>query len=240
MAQHLIGEEPLTDPAGLAERMVTQAARVWSQPGDGWRTTWRRWGLLVQATAVEGPFADAGVLLTRAVGELDVEAATVFDFLVSPRGFAVIDPISDEADHHRPPLQTYRWLPGARLECAVTSVRLPGVPPLEFVVLNAIDPGRRIFASTSVLHPGRPGGSAYSGEPAPSRSVRAINSFAVAAEPVGPGRSRLKVLNYADPCGPAPAAVVNLINTKVFLPVMWHRLRVTLTGNCTSTAADRA
>lgn len=240
MATHLIGEEPLRDAVGLADRLVDQAERIWAEPDTGWRTTWRRSGLLVQATEVTGPFAPAGVLVTRAVGDLRSDAPGVFSFLVSPQGFAVIDPLSDEADHHRPPLATFDWLPAARLECAVTGVRLPGVPQLEFVVLNAIDPARRVFASSSVLHPARPGGSVYSGEPAPPDVIRAINSFALAVQPLGAHRCRVLVMNYADPCGPAPAAMVNLINTKLFLPLMWRRLRAALATDAMPTNVDRA
>jgi len=110
-----------------------------------WRTTgWKkevdRNGVLVESKPVSGSFEAAGILVTRAVGEIDAPAQATFDMLVSPAGYAVIDPISKPEDHELPPLETYNWREGSRLEAAVATTNLPMMAVSEFVVLNAIDP----------------------------------------------------------------------------------------------------
>ena len=92
--------------------------------------------------------------------------------LVSPAGYAVIDPISKPEDHELPPLEIYPWRAGSRLEAAIATTHLPMMPVSEFVVLNAIDPKTRIFVSKSILHEKCPGGSKYSGAPAPDQRAR--------------------------------------------------------------------
>jgi hypothetical protein len=159
------------------------------------------------------------------VGEIDAPAQETFDMLVSPAGYAVIDPISKPEDHELPPLETYAWRAGSRLEAAVATTNLPMLPPSEFVVLNAIDPDRRIFASKSILHDACPGGSKYSEEEtAPGGPVRALNTFAIQVDPLADGRCRVRVINYADMAGTTPALVNNLVNTKYFLPALYKRM----------------
>jgi hypothetical protein len=221
--EHIIGEERLTDGAGFADRMVAEAERMWQT--TGWKIEHHKNGLLVESKPVSGAFVESGVLVTRSVGEVDAPAQATFDMLVSPAGYAVIDPISKPEDHELPPLETYIWREGSRLEAAIATTNLPMMPVSEFVVLNAIDPATRIFASKSIIHAGCPGGSKYSNEEVPPNGrVRALNTFAIKIDPISEQRCRILCLNYADMAGNTGAAINNLINTKYFLPPLYRRI----------------
>ncbi len=99
------------------------------------------------------------------------------------------------------------------------------MPVSEFVVLNAIDPATRIFASKSIIHDGCPGGSKYSDVSATAGGrVRALNTFAIKVEPITEQRCRILSINYADMAGKTGAAMNNLINTKYFLPPVYKRI----------------
>ena len=95
----------------------------------------------------------------------------------------------------------------------------------EFVVLNAVDPLSCLFASTSILHAAAPGGSRYSPElPPPSGRIRALSAFAIEVEPIALRQCRVRCINYADLAGLAPAAVLNLVNTRFFLQALFNRM----------------
>lgn len=152
--------------------------------------------------------------------------------LVSPAGYAVIDPISKPEDHELPPLEIYPWCEGSRLEAAIATTNLPMMPVSEFVVLNAIDPETRIFASKSILHEKCPGGSKYSGAPAPSNGrERALNTFAIKIEEVSENRCRIYCVNYADMAGKTAAWMNNLINTRAFFPPLYQRIAKAMKEN---------
>jgi len=221
--EHFIGEERITDGAAFAERMVAEAERMWRT--TGWKKEAEKNGVLVESKPVSGAFEAANILVTRAVGEIDAPAQATFDMLVSPAGYAVIDPISKPEDHELPPLEIYNWSEDSRLEAAVATTNLPMMAVSEFVVLNAIDPGARIFASKSILHDGCPGGSKYSNEQTtPGGRERALNTFAIKIEPISEQRCRVLCINYADMSGKTPALINNLINTKFFLPPLYKRI----------------
>ena len=182
-------------------------------------------GVLVELKPVSGVFEASNVLVTRAVGEIDAPAQATFDMLVSPAGYAVIDPISKPEDHELPPLETYDWRECSRLEAAIATTNLPMMAVSEFVVLNAIDPNTRIFASKSIIHDGCPGGSKYSNEPAvPGGRERALNTFAIKIESISEQRCRVFCINYADMAGNTGALINNMINTKFFLPPLYKRI----------------
>jgi len=225
----LIGEERISDAGAFAERMLCEAERMWSS--TGWKVESQRDGLLIESKAVSGVFESAGLRVTRCAGEIEAPAEVTFSMLISPEGYAVIDPISDPADHDRPPLETYAWRPGSRLEAAVSTADLPMMSTREFVVLNAIDPATRVFASKSILHDGWPGGSQFSGEPPPSSGqVRALNTFAIKVEEVSDRRCRVLCINYADMAGGTPARIANLINTKFFFGPLYKRIAEAVQG----------
>jgi len=222
-SEDIIGEERITDGAAFAERMVVEAERMWRTPG--WKIEHHKNGLLVESKPVSGVFEESNVLVTRSVGEIEAPAQATFDMLVSPAGYAVIDPISKPEDHELPPLEIYQWREGSRLEAAIATTNLPMMPVSEFVVLNAIDPATQIFASKSIIHDGCPGGSKYSHEQtSPNGQVRALNTFAIKVEPITAERCRVFCINYADMAGNTGALINNLINTKYFLPPLYKRI----------------
>jgi hypothetical protein len=227
--EHIIGEERITNAAAFAERMVAEAERIWRTAG--WKIEAHKNGVLVESKPVSGAFAAANVLVTRAIGEIDASAQDTFDMLVSPAGYAVIDPISKPEDHELPSLEVYDWREGGRLEAALATTNLPLLPASEFVVLNAIDPVARIFASKSIIHDGCPGGSKYSNEQTrPGGRERALNTFAIKVEPISEQRCRVLCINYADMVGKTPASINNLINTKFFLPPLYKRIANTMSA----------
>jgi len=122
-------------------------------------------------------------------------------------------------------LEVYDWREGCRLEAALATTNIPLMATSEFVVLNAIDPAARIFASKSIIHDERPGGSKYSDEqPIPGSRERALNTFAIKVEPISAQRCRILCINYADMAGKTSAPINNLINTKFFLPPLYKRI----------------
>jgi len=228
--EHIIGEEQLTDAAMFAERMVEEAERMWST--TGWKVESNKNGVLVESKPVSGVFEPANILVTRSSGVINAPGQATFDMLVSPAGYAVIDPISKPEDHGLPPLETYTWRNGSRLEAAIATTNLPMLPDREFVVLNAIDPAARIFASKSILHVGCPGGSKYCSTPRREGGrERALNTFAVKVEEISEQRCRILCINYADMAGNTPASINNLINTKAFLPPLYKRIAVAMNSN---------
>lgn len=221
--EHIIGEETLEDAEAFAERMAAEVERMWRT--TGWKVETDKEGVLVESKPVSGPFEASEVLVTRSVGEIPAPAQATFDMLVSPDGYAVIDPISKPEDHELPPLEIYTWREGSRLEAAIATTNIPVLPTSEFVVLNAIDPTARIFASKSILHEKRPGGSKYSSAPAVNGAPeRAINTFAIKVEAVDDDSCRVYCVNYADMAGKTSASMNNLINTKAFLPPLYKRI----------------
>ena len=203
--------------------MVAESERMWQT--TGWKIEHNKNGLLVESKPVSGAFEESRVLVTRSVGEIEAPAQDTFDMLISPAGYAVIDPMCKPEDHELPPLETYHWRDGSRLEAAVATTELPRMPVSEFVVLNAIDPRARIFASKSILHAGCPGGSQYSTEP-PSADgrVRALNTFAIKIEPISEQRCRILCVNYVDLAGNTSPVINNILNTKFFLPPLYKRI----------------
>jgi len=228
--EHIIGEELITDGAAFAERMVAEVERMWRT--SGWKVETDKNGVLVESKPVSGPFETSGVLVTRSMGEIDAPAQATFDMLVSPAGYAIIDPVSKPEDHKLPPLETYKWRNGSRLEAAIASTNIPILPNTEFVVLNAIDPATRIFASKSILHESRPGGSKYSSaEQVAGVPERALNTFAIKVEPISDERCRVYCINYANMVGKTSAGMNNFMNTKYFLPPLYKRIAKAMQGS---------
>ncbi|KAJ1630440.1 hypothetical protein T492DRAFT_1116699 [Pavlovales sp. CCMP2436] len=120
----LLGEEDVSDPASarqFASTMVREAEALSPL-------------LLVRASAkVHVPGGGGGEARGRA-------ADALFALLTSPRGYALIDPLSDPQAHAAPLARVDGWR--GRLEVARATT--PAFPWLlaqhEFVVLNAVDP----------------------------------------------------------------------------------------------------
>ena len=246
----LIGEERITDAASarnLAERMVLEATDIWAQPSSQWATVSegdkglafggaadaRSGALLTEAIRIDhGDFARSGVLLTRARGVItDASADATIRHLVSAEGFAIIDPMSDPTDfakYH----EKFPWRGGARLEVADAHAAIPGFAPREFSVLNAIDVKSGVFVSKSILHASKPGGSEFNAHglpPPPNGTVRALNTFAVRATPLGANSCSVEMINFAHLGGSFPWSVTNLINGG-FLNGVYERLQTAMSS----------
>lgn len=225
--EHLIEEVNIADAPTHAKKMIDEANRMFQT--TGWKFESNRNGVLVESKAVSGVFESANVFVTRASGMIQAEASKFFQFMVSPKGYAIIDPVSDPDDHEKAPLEVYQWKEGCRLEAALASTNIPGLPPTDFVVLNAIDPEEMIFASKSILHDSMPGGSRYSGMDKPENGhERAINTFVIKIEPIDSQTCRVLCINYADMCGKTSAGINNFINKKAFFPPLYKRMHKAL------------
>jgi len=221
--ENLIGEERIDDAPAFAERMIEEVERLWQT--TGWKVERDKGGLIVESKPVSGAFEASGVLVTRSLGEASASAKATFDMLISPEGYAVIDPVSKEDDHKVPPLEVYKWHDGCRLEAAIATTNIPVLPSSDFVVLNAIDPSSRIFVSKSIIHDASPGGSKYSNEPDPANGrERALNTFAIKVEEISDNLCRIYCINYADMVGKTSASMNNFINTKAFFPPLYKRI----------------
>jgi len=222
--EHIIGEEKVANGAEFAEKMVEEVERMWQT--SGWKEVYDKNNLLVESKPVVGVFKESGVMVTRAFGKVNANAQATFDMLVSPEGYAVIDPVSKPEDHDLPPLETYAWREGSRLEAAIAQTNIAMLPSTEFVVLNAVDPKERIFVSKSILHDNHPGGSKYCGvQTEKGKPVRALNTFAIRIEEISDEACMISCINYADMCGKTNAFMNNLINEKFFLPPLFKRIR---------------
>ncbi len=227
--EDLIGEEVVTDAPAFAARMFAEAERMWHS--NGWKVESDKDGILVESKPISGALASSGVLVTRCLGEVNASAQATYDMLVSPEGYAIIDPVCKPEDHKRPPLEVYDWHEGGRLEAAIATTTIPTMGTSEFVVLNAMDSLTRTFISKSILHDARPGGSVYSDAGAPENGTnRALNTFGVKIEPLGENRCRVLGINYADMAGKTGAKMNNMINTKVFFPPLYKRIKKAMEG----------
>ena len=222
-SEEILGEQYLEAPVEFAEAMIDEMERLLNT--TGWKVEKKSKNLLVESKPISGPLAASGVLMTRCIGEINAAADKTFELLTSSKGYAVIDPISRPEDHDVPPLTCYPWKDGARLEAAIATTHIPMLPQGEFVVLNAIDPERMVFASKSILHKDAPGGSRYSNETPPeSGRERALNTFGIKIEAISSNKCRISCINYADMAGKTTAWMNNLINTKLFFPPLYKRI----------------
>ncbi|TMW65344.1 hypothetical protein Poli38472_007986 [Pythium oligandrum] len=238
VGEPLIGEELIDANSvyAFADAAIAEAHTIWSS--DGWTVLSNTDGVLNEAKPVSGVFASANVSVTRATAEVDVAAQTLFDLLITPKGYQLIDPLSNPEDFGKDPLETFptdNWRGSGdadkkRLEVARVEAFLPNLTTREFVVLNEIDALERIFVSKSVEHKGDPGCSIYGPDSCrgiSSDPVRALNTFAVSTEPVegDANKCTVRLINYADLSAPEVSAeTMNQINLN-FLPEMVERFR---------------
>ncbi|KAH8055482.1 hypothetical protein JL721_10211 [Aureococcus anophagefferens] len=207
-----------TSAFDMAAVMFAEARALWAS--DGWhRVSSPSARVTVESRRIDaGAFARSGVLVTRGTGVIkNATADATIRLLTSPEGFFVINPMSDpkEFGEYLEDFSAGWGNADARLEVAEANAPLP--PPFlprEFVVLNAMDPAERLFVSKSVLHRSRPGGSEFNdlGVPPPEGKVRALNTFAVAADDVDGGHCRVRTINFAHLGGWSSTAMMNWIN----------------------------
>uniref|UniRef100_K3WWR0 START domain-containing protein n=3 Tax=Globisporangium ultimum (strain ATCC 200006 / CBS 805.95 / DAOM BR144) TaxID=431595 RepID=K3WWR0_GLOUD len=220
----------------IANRMFAEAETIWSS--KGWYVISNSSGILNEGKPVSGVFAPASVDITRATGVVNAPAQKLFDYLITPIGYQLIDPASNPDDYYKPPLESYNtflWrgfghTDKKRLEAARVEANIPGVKLREFVVLNAIDANTRLFVSKSVQHKGDPGCSIYGPASCNAIStdpVRALNTFAVQVEPLAGDANKcvVQLINYADYIAPEISAAVMKVLTTDYLPQMLGRMQ---------------
>lgn len=269
----LIGERLISsrqDAFHYAEDGLAEASRIWEEDSNDWEmmqnnTSDNGDSLLVEARRItEGPFSSSRILLTRARAIIDVSAVgqgehtadSIFQFLVSPEGFAVIDPVTNPEEFSKYVERFNGWRKSdskgvSRLEVADAFVHL-GKQFAEriFVVLNAIDAKERVFISKSVLHKDRPGASVYhSGVDNEdvitkphlledgTEQVRALNTFGVRVNNadsanIGDKKILVEMINWADvqfhSSTKINSSLSNWINCKIFLGGLFDRLKEAL------------
>ncbi len=228
--EHLIGEERILDAPKFAELMFEEANRMFKT--NGWKKEYEKNGLKVESKGISGQFEKAKVRVARAFCELDVNADSLFKYITSPKGYAVIDPVCDPEDHEKKPLEVYNWKENCRLEAAVASNKMPVLGESDFVVLNAIDSDIRTFASKSIYHKAMPGGSKYSNLSKPANGhERALNTFVLKIDPIGDNRCKVSAINYVDMAGLSTSAINNYVNTKAFFPPLFKRMKKAVKDN---------
>lgn len=221
--EHLIEEVKFVDAGIHADEMIQEANIMFST--TGWKVESDKGGLVVESKPVSGIFEKSGIYVTRASSIVKCEGNKFFNFMTSPKGYAIIDPVCDPDDHEKEPLEVYPWRDNTRLEAALASTDIPGLKPCDFVVLNAIDSNELIFASKSIIHDSMPGGSIYSKESAPQNGrVRALNTFVVKVVPIDEENCKVLCINYADMAGKSSAGMNNFINKKVFFKPLYKRM----------------
>ncbi|KAF1313424.1 hypothetical protein FI667_g17355, partial [Globisporangium splendens] len=220
----------------IANRMFAEAETIWSS--KGWYVISNSSGILNEGKPVSGDFAPANVDITRATGVVNAPAQKLFDYLITPVGYQLIDPASNPDDFSKPVLEsfnTFLWrgigqTNKKRLEAARVEANIPGVKVREFVVLNAIDANTRLFVSKSAQHKADPGCSIYGPKWCNAIStdpVRALNTFAVQVEPLAgdANKSVVQLINYADYIAPEISAAVMKVLTSDYLPQMLGRMQ---------------
>ncbi len=224
--EDLIGEEVVTseNATEFAARMFAEAERMWRS--NGWQVEYNKDGILVESKPISGALAASGVMVTRCLGEINANAQVLFDLMISPEGYAIIDPVCKPEDHKKPPLESFAWHEGGRLEAAIATTTIPTMGTSEFIVLNAMDSNTRTFISKSILHASHPGGSIYANVGKPTNGAnRALNTFGVKIEPIDETHCRVLAINYADMAGKTGAKMNNMINTKFFFPSLYKRMK---------------
>jgi len=226
-SEFVIGEERVNNAGSFADSIVTEALRIWSS-GD-WKLEIKDKDFLVESKRVSGTFKKSGARIMRSSSILNVNAKDAFELITSPCGYAILDPVCKPEDHARPPLETYTWKEGCRLEAARATLTIPFFLDAEFVVLNAINSHELIFISKSIIHDACPGGSRFSNETQNTKGVdRAINTFGVKVEYLSENSCKILLLNFLDMGIAIPPFILNFINVSFFKP-LYKRLEKKLT-----------
>ncbi len=163
----------------------------------------------------------------RSRGFIDANAKEVFNLLTSPKGYAILDPVSNPEDHEKPTIAEYEWKQNTRLEVAHADVVSKLMPKAEFVVLNATDFNNMIFVSKSIVHPKHPGYNIFYDEKKQltkvkvSEVTRALNTMAIRVIETAENESELLVLNFVDMgMGIGKGTwLYNIINKHFFIPL---------------------
>ncbi|TYZ59084.1 hypothetical protein PybrP1_007204 [[Pythium] brassicae (nom. inval.)] len=216
----------------IADSMFLEAERIWLS--EGWTVISNSSGILNERKAVSGDFAPANVDITRARAVVPAPAQTIFDYLITPEGYKLIDPGSNTDDFYKPPLENYSTLSWRDPRCLSPDTVISGFTPRRYVTLNGVDQNARLFVSKSVQHRGAAGCSIYgpaSCNQLETNPVRALNTFAVRVNPVAGDASKavVELINFAD--FTAPEFSAELMNSIVhpFLTDMIARMETSFT-----------
>ena len=216
----LLGETNLTatKPYKLADAMIIEANSIWNQPsGSEWSSDINSTSLLVESKPVLIDEKKINLPLQRAVAMVNCTSAKdLFTFMITPEGFAVIDPFSNKEDFYAAPLASYSWGRRGTLQIERTIVPL-GFPltPREFVVLNVKETKTMTFVSKSIIYP------------TPTTKgplIRAFNSFALKiSNSQIQHMCKMEMINIATGMIPYDG-LAHFINAKMFFPQMIKRL----------------
>lgn len=224
----LIGEQTVRDDASaskLADQCVAEAQCLLTS-NTGWRTKMESGGVFVEVSNVVGPYEGSGVHLVRATGQVCCSAEDFNTFQMTKNGFAATD---EYLQNHRN-LARYNWVshaPEAVLEVNRVEWKYP-FKTREFVALDFMDPDTGIFISKSCLHGDRPGGSKYSSvyDSSDERErVRAVQYYAVKAEPISDISARLTMVTWGEMCDTYDPMWVNEFNARLFVVPKFQRFR---------------
>ena len=225
---HLLGTTNLTaiKPYKLADAMIEEATFIWNQPsGTEWLSEINNTALLVESKPVLIDGKKVNLPLQRAVAMTNCTSAKdLFDFMMSPEGFEVIDPISNPQDFYAAPISSYSW--GRRGTLKIDRTIVPLVFPLtrrEFVVLNVKETKTMTFVSKSVIYP--------TSKKFPV--VRAFNSFALKISNTKTKHMcKMELINIVTGLIPYDG-LANFINAKLYFPQMMNRLKKALKTSTT-------
>ncbi|CAB9504915.1 expressed unknown protein [Seminavis robusta] len=244
----LLGEEMLDThqkAKDYADRSIQEALQIWAESTTNWQVMLDmnepHNNMTLEARRItEGPFSKSGVLLTRQVGRVPgVSAQDLYDFLISPEGFAVIDPMSDPVDFDKYIERIPNWRRGGRLEVGESYVPSSSFSnELLFVVLNTFLPAERLFVSKSILHPSRPGHSIfYDGDRVAAgengNRTRVINTYALQVSDSADGVAEVKIIGYIDGF-PAWDFLINYLTCKIGPSEFFPRLHAALEARRTA------
>lgn len=229
----IVGETNITSvrPFDLAETILKEANTIWSQSSVGWFTEINSTSLTVESHSVTVGEKPSPLPIQRAWTVVNCASArSLYDFLMSPEGFAVIDPSSRKEDFSAKPLATFNYRKGAlKVQRTVSQLARPLLSSRDFVVLNVLDNSGMTFASKSVIYP----------VPPPlqkTKTVRAFNSFALKVSNAQKGTCKVQFVNIILDLIPYNG-FAHFINAKLYFPGLIKRLAAAT--NQTTTAAGK-
>jgi hypothetical protein len=199
----------------FADLSIQEAKNLWAEPSSNWHTMFNGTRFTENRVAVEcrqvteGSFRDSKVHLARSEGILrGVSAQEALEFMLSPEGLAILDPVGSRTDFYQPIERIPDWREGdAKTEIA--EIFIPGRGPMidrHFLVLGSTIPEEGIFVAKSVIHSSRPGASAlYAGKKSDfddDKHIRSLVTFAIKVEPTvlkdGEEVVSVKMINYVN------------------------------------------
>ena len=226
----LLGQTNLTNikPYKLADAMIEEANFIWKQPDSEWLSEINSTSLLVESKPVTIDGKQMNLPLQRAVAMINYTSAKdLFDFMMTPEGFAVIDPASRKQDFYADPLASYSW--GRRGTLKIDRTIVPLVFPLtrrEFVVLDVKETKTMTFVSKSVIYP------------TPTNKfpvIRAFNSFALKISNTKTKHMcKMELINMVTGLIPYDG-LANFVNAKLYFPQMMSRLKKAMKSSSSMT-----